>query len=89
MAAAKGIAAAPFYVELESPEPPGGLPHAGRLQPNLPNNHFGYALTWLGLAAVLVGVYAAWLFGGWRKREGIAGAACRASDGGRLGAKYL
>jgi surfeit locus 1 family protein len=72
MAAAKGISGAPFYVELESPEPPGGLPHAGRLQPNLPNNHFGYALTWLGLAAVLVGVYAAWLFGGWRKRHGIA-----------------
>jgi surfeit locus 1 family protein len=71
MAAAKGIGAAPFYVELESPEPPGGLPHAGRLQPNLPNNHLGYALTWLGLAAVLVGVYAAWLFGGWRKRDGI------------------
>jgi len=69
MAAAKGISAAPFYVELESPEPPGGLPHAGRLQPNLPNNHFGYALTWLGLAAVLVGVYGAWLLSGWRKRE--------------------
>jgi surfeit locus 1 family protein len=67
IAAAKGITAAPFYVELESPEPPGGLPHAGRLQPNLPNNHFGYALTWLGLATVLVGVYGAWLFSGWRK----------------------
>jgi len=75
MAAAKGIGAAPFYVELESPEPPGGLPRTGRLHPNLPNNHFGYALTWLGLAAVLAGVYAAWLFGGWRKRHGIADSA--------------
>jgi surfeit locus 1 family protein len=72
MAAAKGLTAAPFYVELESPEPPGGLPHAGRLHPNLPNSHFGYALTWLGLAAVLVGVFTAWLFSGWRKREGAA-----------------
>jgi surfeit locus 1 family protein len=71
MAAAAGISVAPFYVELESPEPPGGLPHAGRLRPNLPNNHFGYALTWFGLAVVLVGVYATWLFGGWRKQEGI------------------
>jgi surfeit locus 1 family protein len=71
MAAAKGISAAPFYVELESPDPPGGLPRAGRLHPNLPNNHFGYALTWLGLAAVLVGVYATWLFGSWRNRDGI------------------
>jgi surfeit locus 1 family protein len=66
MAAAKGITAAPFYVELESPEPPGGLPHAGRLHPTLPNNHFGYALTWFGLAAVLLATFAAWLFGGWR-----------------------
>ena len=72
MAAAKGIRAAPFYVELESPEPPGGLPRAGRLQPNLPNSHLSYALTWLGLAGVLVGVYTAWLLGGWRKRDGIA-----------------
>jgi surfeit locus 1 family protein len=71
MAAAMGISAAPFYLELESPNPPGGLPRAGRLHPNLPNNHFGYALTWLGLAAVLVGVYATWLFGSWRKRDGI------------------
>lgn len=71
MAAAKGISAAPFYVELESPNAPGGLPRAGRLQPNLPNNHFGYALTWLGLAAVLAGAYATWLFGSWRKRHGM------------------
>src|SRR5215468_7724130 len=52
MAAAKGISVAPFYVELESPEPPGGLPRAGRLRPSLPNNHLGYALTWFGLATV-------------------------------------
>ena len=71
MAAAKGISVAPFYMELESPDPPGGLPRAGRLHPTLPNNHFGYALTWLGLAAVLAGVYATWLFGSWRQRDGI------------------
>jgi len=69
IAAAKGISSAPFYVELESPQPPGGLPHADRLRPNLPNNHFGYALTWFGLAAVLLGFYAAGLFGGWWKRD--------------------
>ena len=67
IAAAKGIHAAPFYVELESPDPPGGLPRTGRLHAVLPNNHFGYALTWLGLATVLVGAYGAWLFSGWRK----------------------
>lgn len=67
IAAAKGIGAAPFYVELEGPDPPGGLPRTGRLHAVLPNNHFGYALTWLGLAAVLAGVYVTWLFSGWRK----------------------
>jgi surfeit locus 1 family protein len=70
MAAAKGLSVASFYLELESPEPPGGLPRAGRLLPSLPNNHFGYALTWLGLAAVLTGVYVTWLLSGWRKAGG-------------------
>jgi surfeit locus 1 family protein len=70
MAAAKNIAdPSPFYVEMESPVPPGSFPHPGRVQPSLPNNHFQYALTWLGLAVVLVGVYAAWMFGRWRGRE--------------------
>ena len=68
IAAAKGVTAAPFYVELEGPDPPGGLPRTGRLHPVLPNNHFGYALTWLGLAAVLTAVYAAWLVSMRRKR---------------------
>jgi surfeit locus 1 family protein len=67
IAAAKGVDAAPFYVEQESPEPPGGLPRTGRLHAVLPNNHFGYALTWLGLATVLAGVYLTWLFSSWRK----------------------
>jgi surfeit locus 1 family protein len=68
IAAAKDVSAAPFYVELESPDPPGGLPRTGRLHAVLPNNHFGYALTWLGLALVLAGVYGTWLFTNWRKR---------------------
>jgi surfeit locus 1 family protein len=68
IAAAKGLNAAPFYVELESPSPPGGLPRTGRLRATLPNNHFGYALTWLGLATVLVGVYGTWLVTNWRKK---------------------
>ena len=70
LAAAKNLAdAAPFYGEMESPVPPGGLPHPGLVLPSLPNNHFQYALTWFGLAAVLIGVYAAWMFGRWRGRE--------------------
>src|SRR5258707_8084596 len=68
IAAAKGVSVAPFYLELERPDPPGGLPRTGRLRPTLPNNHFGYALTWLVLACVLVGVYCTLLLGYWLNR---------------------
>jgi surfeit locus 1 family protein len=51
---------APFYVEMESPVPPGGVPRPGPLAVKLRNDHFGYALTWFGLAAVLLGVFAFW-----------------------------
>jgi surfeit locus 1 family protein len=64
MAAAKGVGAvAPFYVEQESPSVPGGLPQVGKLQPSLPNNHLGYALTWYGLALVLVVGFGIWATG--------------------------
>ena len=52
---------APFYIEQESPVPPGGVPHPAPLRVNLPNHHLQYALTWYGLALVLVAVFAAWL----------------------------
>ena len=51
---------APFYVEMESPAPPGGVPRPGKLTVKLRNDHLGYALTWFGLAAVLVGVFGFW-----------------------------
>jgi len=68
MAAAKGIReVAPFYIEQESPGAPGGLPRAGPLIPNFPNNHLGYALTWYGLAAVLAGSFGVWVAGRLRR----------------------
>jgi surfeit locus 1 family protein len=51
---------APFYIEMESPVPAGGVPRPGRLTVKLRNDHLGYALTWFGLAAVLVGVFGFW-----------------------------
>jgi len=61
IADAKGIRpVAPFYVEQESPVPPGGLPQPGKLVINLPNNHLGYAITWYGLALVLLVVFVLW-----------------------------
>jgi surfeit locus 1 family protein len=52
---------APFYIEQESPAPDGGLPRPGRLTVHLRNEHFDYALTWFGLAAVLMATFAVWL----------------------------
>jgi len=61
IATAKGLAAAaPFYIEQEAPVPPGGLPQPGKIVVNLPDNHLQYALTWYGLALVLVVVFTAW-----------------------------
>ncbi|MGD0335061.1 MAG: SURF1 family protein [Xanthobacteraceae bacterium] len=65
IAAAKGLnqglaSVAPFYVEQESPAPPGGLPQPGKLVVQLRNEHLQYAVTWYGLALVLVVVFVVW-----------------------------
>jgi surfeit locus 1 family protein len=60
---------APFYIEQEAPVPPGGLPHPSPLKPNLRNEHLQYAITWYGLAAVLVVIFAIWAG---RRRQGAA-----------------
>ncbi len=59
IAAAKGWpSVAPFYVEQESPTPPSGWPKPGKLVVRLRNEHLQYAITWYGLALVLVVVFA-------------------------------
>jgi surfeit locus 1 family protein len=69
MAAAKNWGSvAPFFIDQEAPPAPGGLPRAGRIAPNLPDNHLQYALTWYGLAAVLVAVFALWVRSRLRER---------------------
>jgi surfeit locus 1 family protein len=71
IAAAKGWGGvAPFYVEQEAPAAPGGFPVPGKLAVNLPNNHLQYAITWFGLAAVLAGVFGAFVRAQWRERAG-------------------
>ena len=55
IAAAKGWGTvAPFYIDQEAPPAPGGLPKVGPLKPSLPNNHLQYAVTWYGLALVVL-----------------------------------
>jgi surfeit locus 1 family protein len=67
-AAKKWDAAAPFYIEQESPMPSGGWPKPGKLAVSLPDDHLQYALTWFGLALSLTGVYVTWLAGRLRRK---------------------
>lgn len=68
MAAALNLDAAkvaPYYVSLVgSQTPPGGLPQAGETPLTFSNSHLQYAVTWYGLAIVLVFVYGAFA---WRR----------------------
>jgi cytochrome oxidase assembly protein ShyY1 len=64
IAAAKGWGdVAPFYIELESPQPASGLPRAGRLRANLRNEHLQYAITWYGLGLVVIAMFVFWVGG--------------------------
>jgi surfeit locus 1 family protein len=61
IAAAKGLNdVAPFYVEQETPVPPGGLPKPGKLEVRLRNEHLQYVVTWYGLALALAVLFGVW-----------------------------
>ena len=55
--------AAPFYIDLEAPVPPSGIPKPGPLTVHLKDDHLQYAITWFGLAAAVVIAFGVWLFG--------------------------
>ena len=48
---------APFILEAEQSDTPGGWPLGGQTKLDLPNNHLQYALTWFLLALCLVVIY--------------------------------
>jgi surfeit locus 1 family protein len=67
IAAATGVSGeiAGFFVDLSAGEmPPGGLPQAGETRMVFSNSHLQYAITWYGLAAALLAVYASFV---WRR----------------------
>ena len=70
IAQAKGLAqAAPFFIDQGVPgQPPSATwPHAGLTVIQFPNTHAVYALTWYGLALMVLG--AAWLVVRYEKRK--------------------
>jgi surfeit locus 1 family protein len=65
MAAALGVPdAAPFSLDAQAGDVPGGWPQGGASLRNVANNHLSYALTWYGLALTLAGVFAVFA---WRR----------------------
>jgi surfeit locus 1 family protein len=61
-----GAKVLPFFIDAGAAPNPGGLPIGGVTVIDLPNNHFQYALTWYGLALVLLVVAATRLRNRWR-----------------------
>ncbi len=59
---------APFFLEAEKSDVPGGWPEGGQTRLELPNNHLQYAITWFLLAGALVVIYLVYVRGAYRKR---------------------
>lgn len=57
MAEALGIAIEPLLLVLERSEGPAELPNAKPVSIDFPNDHLNYAITWYGLALVLLVIY--------------------------------
>jgi cytochrome oxidase assembly protein ShyY1 len=55
-----GKTIAPFYVDLEQPVPPSGIPKPGPLQVHLKDDHLQYAITWFALAGAVVIAFFVW-----------------------------
>ena len=61
---------APFFLEAEKGEVPGGWPEGGQTRVDIPNNHLQDAITWFLLAACLIVIYGAYV---WKARRGGSG----------------
>jgi surfeit locus 1 family protein len=63
------VQVAPFFLEAEESDVPGGWPRGGQTRLTLTNNHLQYALTWFGLAAALVIIYGVYVWGAYRRPQ--------------------
>ncbi|HEV7463636.1 MAG TPA: SURF1 family protein [Methyloceanibacter sp.] len=58
---------APFYLDAEKSDVPGGWPEGGQTRLEVPNNHLQYAITWFLLALGLLVIYAVYVRGLYRR----------------------
>jgi len=60
---------APFSVDADASGDPAALPEGGETIVDFPNNHLSYAMTWFGMAAALLGVFAAFAMARLQRRD--------------------
>jgi surfeit locus 1 family protein len=60
---------APFFLEAEKSDVPGGWPQGGQTRLELPNNHLQYAITWFLLAFAVLVIYVVYIWGAYRRRN--------------------
>ena len=53
----ESVRVAPFFLDAEKSDLPGGWPLGGQTRLDLPNNHLQYAITWFALAAAIAALY--------------------------------
>lgn len=61
------IEVAPFFLEVEKTDVPGGWPDGGQTRLEIPNNHLQYAITWFLLGACLLIVYGVYVLSLYRR----------------------
>ena len=67
MSAGTGREPLPFFLDAETGGDPGDVPLDGTTIDDLPNRHFGYMLTWYGIALTLVLVYVPFIRHRWKQ----------------------
>jgi surfeit locus 1 family protein len=68
---------APFFLEAEKSDIPGGWPVGGQTQLDLPNPHLQYAITWFAIAFCLVVIYVLYVRSRWDGDLPDRSAGCR------------
>jgi surfeit locus 1 family protein len=61
------IEVAPFFLDADKSDVPGGWPEGGQTRLEIPNSHLQYAITWFLLALCLVVIYAVYVRGLYRR----------------------